>query len=83
MTTEYNTAAANGTQPSTVPHRSCREISGSAEELALLGLELLVGQRAALEHALELLELGATSTVRRGGRRGRRIGPRSAPSGSG
>ena len=24
MTTEYNTAAANGTQPSTVPHRSCR-----------------------------------------------------------
>ena len=29
MTTEYNTAAANGTQPSTVPHRSCRRAEPS------------------------------------------------------
>ena len=42
---------------------------GSAEELALLGVELLAGQRAALDHPLELLELrrDVVSAARRGG----------------
>ena len=54
------------------------------EQLALLVLELLVGQRATLQHALELLQLGGDvdrSAARRGARR--TCGPRWRPSASG
>ena len=45
-------------EPSAASGQQSRTVSGSAEELALLVLELLVGQRAAVAHALQLLQLG-------------------------